>query len=544
MQAHLKQGVTTLCTCLDILRNDGKSYRFTDHDEPVTVAGALYTPVASFARNSVSTTLDLSVDSTEIHGILNDNYISRAAVVGGLFDNAAVQLFVVNYEAPDSGKVIMRSGHLGEVTTSEDGTFSAELRGLTQALTFRIGESYSPECRAQLGDSRCKIALQPNRWTEKTTYKTGDVVQGLINPATAYVNLELQNGGFDDDGEVDLTRDVTGWTSYGDSRGRWTIRSEDWGDVTGHDGFSAYGTDDGSIVFDDHGNPQYTVASIGMYQDIDLEAQGMTSYSLDTGLCRVYATVWTICINAKHGSTRFRIVPLDGGHNQIGATPIYDTGTVNSNPLNWVQYTANNVLVPAGTRFLRIMLDANKNATDGGGGGFDTVMVAINDPDGTFGGNDQFDGVAFMALNSGTSGATEPAWPSLIGSTQADGNITWKCIRAYNKTCTVASADGVVVVPQTLTDETGYYDGGLLKWETGLNTGRTMEIKSWAGNSLSLFERPFYPPAIGDRFVVYPGCDLLRSTCISKFANLLNFRGEPDVPGQDKYYSTPNAATN
>jgi hypothetical protein len=41
--------------------------------------------------------------------------------------------------------------------------------------------------------------------------------------------------------------------------------------------------------------------------------------------------------------------------------------------------------------------------------------------------------------------------------------------------------------------------------------------------------------------VLFPGCDKTRATCVAKFSNILNFRGEPDVPGQDKYYTGPNA---
>ena len=37
--------------------------------------------------------------------------------------------------------------------------FKAELRGLTQALQQQIVELYTPDCRADLGDSRCKINL-------------------------------------------------------------------------------------------------------------------------------------------------------------------------------------------------------------------------------------------------------------------------------------------------------------------------------------------------------------------------------------------------
>ena len=47
--------------------------------------------------------------------------------------------------------------------------------------------------------------------------------------------------------------------------------------------------------------------------------------------------------------------------------------------------------------------------------------------------------------------------------------------------------------------------------------------------------------AIGDRFRIAPGCDKRLATCAERFANVLNFRGEPYVPGQDALMTYPDA---
>ncbi len=52
----------------------------------------------------------------------------------------------------------MKRGTIGQVEL-KDTIFKAELRGLTQALSQQIGELYTPNCRADLGDARCKIDL-------------------------------------------------------------------------------------------------------------------------------------------------------------------------------------------------------------------------------------------------------------------------------------------------------------------------------------------------------------------------------------------------
>ena len=62
--------------------------------------------------------------------------------------------------SPNMGEMILRSGHIGEVTL-ERNTFKAELMGLTQAYTRTLGEITSAGCRAELGDARCKVVLDP-----------------------------------------------------------------------------------------------------------------------------------------------------------------------------------------------------------------------------------------------------------------------------------------------------------------------------------------------------------------------------------------------
>ncbi|UTC28373.1 hypothetical protein GURKE_03470 [Brevundimonas phage vB_BpoS-Gurke] len=547
LKTHIRQGVTTLCSCLEITRRDGMSYRFTDHDQPLRIGSAEYIPYSSFARTSITTGVELEVDQMEVRGILNSKHISRGDVASGLFDFAEVRVFIVNWMDPEGGTTTLRTGWLGEVTMNEDSTFVAELRGLTQVYTYRIGEGYAPECRADLGDRRCRVAISPSDWRPGAYYRRGDVVRGIINVATGYMNLSLVNPSFDQDaGTLPTTvRDIEGWTSYGDPRGRWTVRQTPFFGLGGKDSYAAFGTDDGWTQADETNNDGggHTVADIGMYQDVDIMAQGGDAVQLDTGLCRLYSTIWFACVNSKEAGARYRVYALDANRAQIGASAIYDTGLKKTAEDRWFQEIVRDVLIPPGTRFLRFDLFAHKRYRYSEGAAFDTVTAAINFPDGTLGSADQYGDVAFQCIAAGVSGATEPSWSNMIGDTVTDGGITWKAIKSYKKAVTVmgTSDKGRTIVVSSTGEAAGYYDGGLLIWETGKNAGRAQEIKVSSGNAVTLFQRPYHIPQAGDRFVIHPGCDKTRSTCKEKFANILNFRGEPDVPGQDKYYQTPNA---
>jgi uncharacterized phage protein (TIGR02218 family) len=100
----------------------------------------------------------------------------------------------------------------------------------------------------------------------------------------------------------------------------------------------------------------------------------------------------------------------------------------------------------------------------------------------------------------------------------------------------VASIDGAATAD-------GWFDGGLLTWVTGANAGRAIEVKSWAASTgrVELFLAMGYAIVIGDAFTVYPGCDKRLETCIGRFNNVINFRGEPYVPGIDAMMQYPDA---
>ena len=76
-----------------------------------------------------------------------------------------------------------------------------------------------------------------------------------------------------------------------------------------------------------------------------------------------------------------------------------------------------------------------------------------------------------------------------------------------------------------------------LDWLTGVNTGRKAEVLahavSGADVTITLLEAPVRSIGVGDTFDIFAGCDKRFETCQAKFANAVNFRGFPHIPGQD-----------
>lgn len=168
IQAHLAGDVTTLAVCWRVERSDAVLILGTEHDRDLTIAAGdyagTYVAAAGITGSSVRSTSDMSVDNMEVTGAVNAGDLqlvdlSAADIEAGLFDAAAVVLFLVNWEAPDDGQIVLRTGTIGEIVRTAEGQYRTELRGLAQRLTQKIVRTYGASCDAELGDVRCKVNL-------------------------------------------------------------------------------------------------------------------------------------------------------------------------------------------------------------------------------------------------------------------------------------------------------------------------------------------------------------------------------------------------
>jgi len=172
--------VTDLQACWMITRRDDEIIRGTECDLDVTVTSGAFAGVyparAAITGSEIHTTDDMAVDNLEIKGALVDPSgafdtggtgdldvpdLSAADIEAGMFDNAEVHTFLVNVQDPDLYQHVLRSGWIGNVTRTSDGDYTAEMRGLTQALSQTIVRTYGVTCDAELCDARCKVDMTP-----------------------------------------------------------------------------------------------------------------------------------------------------------------------------------------------------------------------------------------------------------------------------------------------------------------------------------------------------------------------------------------------
>jgi uncharacterized phage protein (TIGR02218 family) len=87
----------------------------------------------------------------------------------------------------------------------------------------------------------------------------------------------------------------------------------------------------------------------------------------------------------------------------------------------------------------------------------------------------------------------------------------------------------------------GWFDRGKLVWSAGGQSEIAAHRNETGVAVLELLDEAGPMLVVGAPFVVYAGCDKSFATCKAKFANTLNFRGFPDMPGDDAIQARPVA---
>ncbi len=154
--------LTHLALCWRLVRRDGVALGFTSHDQSLLVGGLIHVARPGMTPSAVVLGDGLAVDDMEVAGALSAAALTRDDLIAGLWDGARLELFLVDWRTPDAGRQLLASGTLGDVAVGEgaDAGFMAELLGPGAQLGASVIETCSPECRAELGDGRCRVSLR------------------------------------------------------------------------------------------------------------------------------------------------------------------------------------------------------------------------------------------------------------------------------------------------------------------------------------------------------------------------------------------------
>lgn len=158
MPDFLERDLVTAAFCWRLERRDGVALGFTTHDRDLSRDGLVYHAAPGMLPSAISVSDGFQAESLDINGALTSDAISSADLAAGRWDGASVFVFMVDWEMPEGEAFAVARGELGEVLTKAGG-FEAELRGPAALLDKPVAEQTSPECRAVLGDKRCRVDM-------------------------------------------------------------------------------------------------------------------------------------------------------------------------------------------------------------------------------------------------------------------------------------------------------------------------------------------------------------------------------------------------
>ena len=183
MATIVEGDLTSLAFCWRVERRDGICLGFTGHDRDLEIEGLVYRSAPGMLPSAVSVSDGFDASSLDVAGALTSDAISEADLAAGRWDRAAMALFLVDWRDPGGERLPLVRGELGDVGVKGNG-FEAELRGPAALLERAVVEQTSPECRAELGDKRCRVDMAAR---VRVTIVTANPAEDVVTVADAAV---------------------------------------------------------------------------------------------------------------------------------------------------------------------------------------------------------------------------------------------------------------------------------------------------------------------------------------------------------------------
>ena len=99
---------------------------------------------------------------------------------------------------------------------------------------------------------------------------------------------------------------------------------------------------------------------------------------------------------------------------------------------------------------------------------------------------DQVTGLFFKCVSAGTSGSSQPPWPTDIANEVVDGSVTWRAISSVYADLSVLAPNAIIELFELRLDNTLHGSSNITRWHNGCNEGMTGGIV-WDGNTYSSF---------------------------------------------------------
>lgn len=155
--SHIKSELTTVAICWRITLSNGKVISFTEHDNEIDIHGEKYVPAVLVNSTAVESLSGLLPNNLNIEISLTDG--SVASSESKYYEGASVDAMIVNFMDSHSDIINIFSGYITSIISTPV-SLKAKIQSYSDHLNNTIGEIYSPLCRANFCDSRCKLSAE------------------------------------------------------------------------------------------------------------------------------------------------------------------------------------------------------------------------------------------------------------------------------------------------------------------------------------------------------------------------------------------------
>jgi uncharacterized phage protein (TIGR02218 family) len=158
MASMLEGPLTSIALCWRIERGDGAGLALTSHDASLHVAGTIFEAAPGMLPAAIQRRAGLEPNGGEVAGAITSASLDEQDLVLGRWDAARIAMSAVDWQQLETAAVPLIRGEFGEIRLQQ-GEFKTELRGAAVRLEAAICPETSPECRAELGDKKCRVDL-------------------------------------------------------------------------------------------------------------------------------------------------------------------------------------------------------------------------------------------------------------------------------------------------------------------------------------------------------------------------------------------------
>ena len=180
---HGKTG--TFCRVFIVNMKSGEVLRFSELSESIKIHNQWYLPAKGLEISNVAFTINSAVSrmSIEVVADADGTTLNLDKLRMGVYNNALFRMYVIDFENPelldlDEGtENILFAGNFGEISWTDQHRASIEVTGMLSQATGITLERYSPACRTDFGDRRCRVPVYGTDPEAGREYLYGDMIR-------------------------------------------------------------------------------------------------------------------------------------------------------------------------------------------------------------------------------------------------------------------------------------------------------------------------------------------------------------------------------